>query len=515
MLKINRGCCLAFAAIFLAGLLAGPAFAQTKGIIWQEDFEGYAGEAVFPAPAGGEVKNGLVKAGVGFKGGRALAVDSLKVNVPLAAGLAEPVWVQCRVKAAAGSRQLNLNVSTNLFVVCWAKPVEAQKEQPAYTQLVVPYYDGYRIYTPLKLDDAEWTTLTFKLDPVRHAQTTWVNDTVMVGECDLPDQPLLSVSLAFGGVPDKPVLVDDLSVRTVKPADLRDRPLYPAGKPGRLFRFAAMGDPQPGLENYNVELHQFRRAVKQVNESGAEFTLILGDLVHDGKVDTTYQDLAATAKSFSKPWYPVRGNHDAPEKFKQYFKSELNYSFEHKDFRFVMLDAVGGQEELTAEQLAWVEKEFQAAKTKKQEIVVCTHVSVWDDNLRGVSPYMQIGPESKAKLKELYKKYNALLMLSGHYHRGPWLHQEEKMSYLVLPGPAWPRNSPSSWQIFDVYPDRVEMYTKQVFLPYDDETATGFINIPYQSWVNYETLRTGKDVPAKLHFPYLVQGPLVIKRNVR
>ncbi|OPZ93334.1 MAG: hypothetical protein BWY73_00368 [candidate division TA06 bacterium ADurb.Bin417] len=162
-----------------------------------------------------------------------------------------------------------------------------------------------------------------------------------------------------------------------------------------------------------------------------------------------------------------------------------------------------------------MEKEFQAAKTKKQEIVVCTHVSVWDDNLRGVSPYMQIGPESKAKLKELYKKYNALLMLSGHYHRGPWLHQEEKMSYLVLPGPAWPRNSPSSWQIFDVYPDRVEMYTKQVFLPYDDETATGFINIPYQSWVNYETLRTGKDVPAKLHFPYLVQGPLVIKRNVR
>ncbi|HNQ34532.1 MAG TPA: metallophosphoesterase [bacterium] len=268
----------------------------------------------------------------------------------------------------------------------------------------------------------------------------------------------------------------------------RAGPVLAQAGPGHLFRFAAMGDPQPGLDNpgnYGTHLNQFKRAIRQVNESGAEFTIILGDLVNNGQVDTEYENIAAAAKSFGKPWYPVRGNHDAPEKFKQYFKSELNYSFEHKDFRFVMLDAVGGQEELTVEQLAWVEKEFQAAKTKKQEIVVCTHVSAWDKNPRGASPYMQIGPESKAKLKELYKKYDALLMLSGHYHRGPWYAQEEGMNYLVLPGPAMPRGSPSSWQIFDVYPDRVESYTKQIYLPYDDETAAGYINTPYLTWVAY------------------------------
>ncbi len=516
-------------AVMLAGLLAGPAFAQAGNVLWQEDFEGYAENAPLDGQNGwtmlkvADAPAAVVKSGAGLKNSRGLVLSNTKafrsdyigLTRTFPQALTGTLWIQCRFKAPAAADNWigGFNIKSNL--AGFSAGLLREKDKPDQIRFVVPYWQGYRIHRTVPYEGGRWYTLTLKLDNERKTYSAWVDDVELGSDLDVGAGELKSVYLSSGGKAEDPAVVDDLIITRSRPAGITERPLYPAGKPGRLFRFAAMGDPQPGLGNYAVELIHFQRAVRQVNESGAEFTLILGDLVHDGKVDTTYQDIVETARGFGKPWYPVRGNHDAPEKFKKYFKPELNYSFEHKDFRFVMLDAIGGQEELTAEQLAWVEKEFQAAKAKKQEIVVCTHVSAWDENARGVSPYMQIGPESKAKLKELYKKYDALLMLSGHYHRGPWYAQEEGMNYLVLGGTGFVRSSPTGWSVVDVYPDRLEIYTKPVFFPCEDEKTTEFYDMPYLEWRSYESYRTGQGVAAKLHFPYLVRSPLVIKRKAR
>ena len=78
------------------------------------------------------------------------------------------------------------------------------------------------------------------------------------------------------------------------------------------------------------------------NEAGAEVALIAGDLVHKNDHEQSYKDVSEVCKSFKGTVLTARGNHDNKSFYGQYFRKELDYSFPHKGFRFIILDAEGG-----------------------------------------------------------------------------------------------------------------------------------------------------------------------------
>ena len=103
-----------------------------------------------------------------------------------------------------------------------------------------------------------------------------------------------------------------------------------------------------------------------------------------------------------------------------------------------------------------------------------------------------------------------MFMFAGHYHRGPWYHQEDGVNYFVFPGTSMVKTGPLGWAIFDVYPDRVEYYYKSPWLGYEPEGVTEFYHYPYMKWDTYEEhgqhQRTGKTAP-------LTPGPMTIQRS--
>ena len=133
--------------------------------------------------------------------------------------------------------------------------------------------------------------------------------------------------------------------------------------------------------------------------------------------------------------------------------------------------------------------------------VLSVHVSPWESNERGRSPYNQIGTGRK-RLRDLMRKHGVLICLSGHYHRGLWHQQEEKTHYLVLGGTARVNAGGFGWCLFEVYPDRIVMHFKPLFFGYEKPNPKRIHGT--QGWLNYADL--------KKRYPYLQMGPLSLKR---
>ena len=113
-----------------------------------------------------------------------------------------------------------------------------------------------------------------------------------------------------------------------------------------IFRFAILGDIHVGSPAGEV---MARAAIEDINKSGADLTIQLGDLADHG----TRDEFALAAKVMSglaMPWEVVTGNHDmysteeerlsGREYFSEHFGREPDgHMIEHKGHRFVLLDS--------------------------------------------------------------------------------------------------------------------------------------------------------------------------------
>lgn len=364
-----------------------------------------------------------------------------------------------------------------------------------------PYW---RLYRELPLQDA-WYRLTMRLDLDSGTYAAWVDDTSLGEELPLcTSEPIDHVFIGLGGTAESPARLDDLRITRQAPAGRTMRPLLPKPEAGLQFRMAVIGDPQLGFGGYDADMARFAQAVEQVNRSGAELTLIMGDMVHDNDDEQSYRDLKTLAGKLKSPAYYVRGNHEQLSLYQKHFHPQADFAFTHQGWRFVFLDAIGNQVGLSDEQLQLVEKEFGEATQRGEEIVLCLHVSPWQDNDRGRGPYNQIGPGRDA-LIELLHKHQVLLCLSGHYHRGLWHHQEKQTHYMVFGGTAQVRFGWLGWCLFDVYADRIVVHEKPLHFGYVRAEDEAFYNANYSTWVTYKN--------AQKQHPYLQHGPLVIRRN--
>ncbi|WP_339687625.1 metallophosphoesterase family protein [Gimesia maris] len=428
-----------------------------------------------------------------------------QLDEPITEGV---IWVQCQFEPSKDWNSgaffdLKGKMSNDVIARIAAEPYQRKGSDEKQIRWHSAYErPDWRLYTFTPFASRPYT-LTMRVDLDRKSYACWV-DQQTLGE-DLPLTSSAAVSqiyLGNAGEPDDAAQGSQLVVSKNAPKGFELPRLLPETEDGLIFRFAAVGDPQLGFSGFEVDKARFALAVDQINRSGAELSLMLGDMVHVKTDLKAYDAMLELVKGFAAPYHYVRGNHEIPELFIRYFYRELHYSFVHKGVRFVVIDAEGNHVGMSDSQLDWVEAEFQKAEKAGEEIVIALHVSPWQNNERGRGKYNQIGV-GRDRLRALMKQYQVLLCLSGHYHRPVWHGHEEETHYLVLGGTAMVSAGSFGWCSFDVYPDRIVMHHKPLFFAYERSDVKQLHSA--QGWLSYQEL--------KAQHPYTQQGPLTIPRK--
>lgn len=190
------------------------------------------------------------------------------------------------------------------------------------------------------------------------------------------------------------------------------------------------------------------QAVNKINELNPEFVITGGDNIMDalgqsfGRSDSLYNLYEAIASNLTMPIYHGLGNHevfglykksgitpDHKENGKKLFENILGktyYSFDHKNWHFIVLDAIGFTEDRTyygvidSLQTAWLKQDLEKTG-KSKPIVVSTHIPL-------LSVGAQIMEKPTAGFEEstivtnaneiipMLEQYNVKLVLQGHLH---------------------------------------------------------------------------------------------------
>jgi predicted MPP superfamily phosphohydrolase len=216
--------------------------------------------------------------------------------------------------------------------------------------------------------------------------------------------------------------------------------------PEEEFTFVFMTDIHLQPERGAVE--GFDLAIQRVNELNPDFVITGGDLIMDalgqsyGRSDSLYNMFIEQSKKFNMPVYNTMGNHEV---FGLYVDSGIDptheeynevmyenrigkryYSFDHKGWHFMILDAIGQTEErryigeIDEEQINWIKKDLEQLD-KGTPIVISVHipfVTIQTQLSKGTTE-----PNSKGtvitngkEVLELFKEHNLTLTLQGHLH---------------------------------------------------------------------------------------------------
>lgn len=212
------------------------------------------------------------------------------------------------------------------------------------------------------------------------------------------------------------------------------------------FSFAFMTDIHLQPERNAVE--GFKQAIESANELSPDFVITGGDLIMDalgqtfGRADSLYALYEETSADFKMPVYNTMGNHeifgiykesgipsDHPEYGERMFESRLGhryYSFDHRDWHFMILDAIEDTHEssyiglIDSIQMEWIKEDLEKVGPETP-IVISAHIPF-------ITCYMQVfygstEPNGSSlvitnakEVLDLYSNHNLKLVLQGHLH---------------------------------------------------------------------------------------------------
>lgn len=192
----------------------------------------------------------------------------------------------------------------------------------------------------------------------------------------------------------------------------------------------------------------FTMAIDTINSINPDFVLTGGDNIMDAlgqtyaHSDSLYKLYSATIEDLKMPVYNTMGNHEVfglyessgidpshEEYGKTLYENRLAkryYSFDHKNWHFVVLDAIGFTEDrhyyglVDEEQLEWLKDDL--AKTGKETpVAVSIHIpllSVGSQIMQGPTEPMGKGSivTNANEVIEVLEQYNTKLVLQGHLH---------------------------------------------------------------------------------------------------
>ena len=217
-------------------------------------------------------------------------------------------------------------------------------------------------------------------------------------------------------------------------------------EPENDFSFVFMTDMH--ITNERHALDGFQQAVDTINKLAPGFVLTGGDNIMDalgqtyGKSDSLYNMYEKAAKGLSMPVYTTMGNHEVfglyessgvdtthEEYGKKLYEDRLAkryYSFDFKNWHFVVLDGIGFTEDrhyygfVDEEQLEWLKQDL--AKTGKETpVAVSIHIpllSVGAQIMEGPTKALNEGSviTNAHEVIDVLEQYNTKLVLQGHLH---------------------------------------------------------------------------------------------------
>ena len=192
----------------------------------------------------------------------------------------------------------------------------------------------------------------------------------------------------------------------------------------------------------------FKKAISKVNELDPDFVITGGDLIMDalgvsfGRADSLYNLYNIVSQEFKMPLYNTFGNHETfglykesgidtthEEYNKKMFENRIGkryYSFDHKGWHFIVLDAIGVKPEryyyghIVEKQVEWLKSDLKTL-TKETPIVISVHIPFITSQTQLVEGSLAASGEgsvitnARDVLLLLYE-YNLKLVLQGHLH---------------------------------------------------------------------------------------------------
>lgn len=183
-----------------------------------------------------------------------------------------------------------------------------------------------------------------------------------------------------------------------------------------------LGAERANIYGIDVALH-LKKALKSIEKyhSDTEFITITGDLV-DIPTREAYAMLSKLISKSSIPIYPIVGNHDSREYFKEFFPNLLNAGFaqyfhQSKKKNFIFLDTLIEGERYGAmcqERLDWLEEQLLA--NNELPTYLFMHHHPIDSGLYEMDNVADF--RSKEKFWNIVQKYpNIQHICFGHVHR--------------------------------------------------------------------------------------------------
>ncbi len=212
------------------------------------------------------------------------------------------------------------------------------------------------------------------------------------------------------------------------------------------FSFVFMTDIHLQPENNAPE--GFAQAIEKAKELHPDFVIMGGDMIMDAlgtsyeRADSQYVIYQNAVKKFDIPVYNTVGNHElygiyessnadtTDEMFNtgmyEKYLGKRYYSFDHKGWHFIILDAVQATNErryigfIDEEQQAWLQSHLQSVDTTTP-IGISVHIpfitSLSQVKKGSLTPNTQGLVISNSKeVLELFENHNLRLVLQGHLH---------------------------------------------------------------------------------------------------
>ncbi len=286
-----------------------------------------------------------------------------------------------------------------------------------------------------------------------------------------------------GGITGVPNEYSPGTVRTLIP---------PSGE--FLFQFATMNDVHVGEEvagliiigdkilnegftwpdeNNPYWLFMNNAAVNEINERGADFVIIKGDITSEHKKEE-FEKAKEIFSLLNMPYFVLRGNHDridgAPENYYVTVFDIENFaplgnhyeidshghfyiSFDYRNFHFAGLDSVDiddGRGKICNEQLLWLESDLENSRSKITFIFLHHPVVAESDDIVGIAGLLN-DPESREKfLNIIANNPQVKAVFSGHTHRNK-VNSSDKAPGVLFAETGSTKEYPGGYTIYRVY----------------------------------------------------------------
>jgi 3',5'-cyclic-AMP phosphodiesterase len=262
-------------------------------------------------------------------------------------------------------------------------------------------------------------------------------------------------------------------------------------------------------EQNHLDLEEIVNEINQTFAGSVSFVFLPGDVADDGS-RAAYAVVRGELDHLNVPWCAIIGDHDVHEKsfanFLEAMSERTHYAFTVGSVRFVAMNAFDvprpGAFTLSDDQLAWVERELQAATDAGQTKVLLLHCYPSDLKVGG------------AELIDVLRNFHVSLIDMGHTHYneiandGRVLYSATRFTGQIEEGPVGYSITNIdggfvSWRFVELSKLPVVIITSpsdELLLTNTSETPHGNLRVRAKFWGHAEAIRATAHLDQH-HFP--------------